>query len=202
MEEPRKVLISGKRGKLQDRVSGALGRRSGFQAEPLSPGHQLLERARSGDYAAAIFVLDGEQDLESVRWLVESNPSLPLIAVLSAASEKLRTDLRAEGAAEVITTRGQSEAAVRRLLRQRLAAAMHLPRRGQGPGARIEDDVHSIRSSLAAIQGHAEFALTRTRGTGAGRQPLEEIMREVREIERLLRRIDRKLEPSGGIPAK
>jgi signal transduction histidine kinase len=193
-----RILISGKAGKLQDAVIGSLGGRSGFVAELVSPGPQLLELAQSGSCAGAIFVLGSEQDLESIRWLIESNSSLPVIAVLTEGSAKFRKELQAEGVSEVIVTRGLSAAELRRLLQQRLAAAALIPQ----AAAAITTDLHSIRSSLTAIQGQAELALAEARRSSPRRKPLEEIVREVTQVEGLLRRIERKVKPRGPLPPK
>lgn len=202
MARTAKILISGKKGKLQDTVIGALGRRSGFLAEAIPLGARLLETVRSGSCAGVIFVLGSEHDLESVRWLNESNPSLPLIAVLAGGNAKLREELCAEGVSEVIAVNRLPVPEFRRLLRQRLAAMASRPRTTRSGDPAIANDLHSIRSALTAIQGHAEFALAKVRGSSPRREPLEEIVREVNEVEGLLRRIERKLEPRSPLPPK
>ena len=198
MARHAKILISGKAGKLQDAVIGALGGRSGFVAEPVPPGPRLLELARAGSCAGAIFVLGSEHDLESIRWLIESNSSLPLIAILTGGSEKFRKELQAEGVSEVIAAKGLSAPELRRRLQARLAAAASVP----ATDAAITNDLHSIRSALTAIQGQAELALAEVRGSSPRRKPLEEIVREVAEVEGLLRRIERKIKPRSPLPPK
>ena len=198
MAKHAKILISGKAGKLQDAVIGALGGRSGFGAEPVPPGPRLLELARSGSCAGVIFVLGSEHDLESIRWLLESNSSLPLIAVLTGGSAKFREELQAEGVSEVIAAKGLSALELRRRLQQRLAAAAFVP----ATDAAITTDLHSIRSALRAIQGQAELALAAAPRSSPRREPMQEIVREVAEVEGLLRRIERKIKPRGPLPPK
>ncbi len=198
MAAPAKVLISGKKGKLQDAVAAALAGRGGFLLEVFPPGPRLLELARSGSYAAVIFVLGSEQDVEPVRWVIESNPSLPLLAVLPGGNAKVRKDLRAEGVSEVISTGELPPAELRRLLRQRLTTLLS---NSQASGdVAITTDLHSIRSALTAIQGQAELVLAKLRGSPTRREPLQEIVREVTEVESLLRRIERKVKPRGPLP--
>ena len=193
MAGPAKILISGKKGKLQDAIIGALGKRRGFLAEPLPPGPGLLELARSGACTGVIFVLESEHDLEAIRWLIESNPALPLIAVLAGGSAKLRKELQAEGVSDVIAAEGFSAAELRRRVRQLLAAAARIPKTTRDADAAITTDLHSIRSALTVIQGQAELALAKARGPSPRREPLREIVREVTEVEGLLRRIERKV---------
>jgi len=200
MAGPVKLLISGTKGKLLSRVTAALAGRSGFVAESVPPGPLLLEMAGSGSYAGVIFVLAAEPEFEPVRWVIESNPSLPFVAVLPSATVKLRKELEAEGVAEVISAGTLSPAELRRTLRERLAA-LASSQRGDA-GSAITTDLHSIRSALTAIQGQAELALTRLRGSASRREPLREIVREVTEVETLLRRIERKVRPRPPLPAR
>jgi hypothetical protein len=136
--------------------------------------------ARSGSYSAVIFVLGGEQDLEPVRWVIESNPSLPLIAVLPSVTAGLRKDLQMEGVSEIIAAGGLSLTELRRLLRQRVAA-LASDVQSSGSESAITTDLHSIRSALTAIQGQAELALTKLRGPTARREPLQELCAKSRK---------------------
>ena len=68
------------------------------------------------------------------------------------------------------------------------------------PGRRISSDLHTIRSTLTAIQGYAELASKKPAVSSSSRKPQEEIVRGVREIERLLRRIERGLKIRGITP--
>ena len=202
-----KVLLSGKKGKLYDAVLRAVpgrrgepGKERSFRAEAVPPGPRLLEMAQSGSYAALIFVLESEPDSEPIRWLMQSNPALPLIAVLPEGNARLRKELQREGVSQIIEVGNLSEPAMRRIIRERLAALPSKPPALPGTGAAITTDLHSIRSSLTAIQGLAELALAKVRGPGSRRKPLEAIVQEVTEVEGLLRRIERKVKPRGPSP--
>lgn len=198
-----KILFSGKKGRLYDTVLRAAGagrreavkREHPFRVETVSPGPRLLEMAQSGSYGGVIFVVESEPDSEPVRWLLQSSPALPVLVVLPGGNARLRKELHREGVSQIIEAGNLSEAALRRILHERLAA---LPLKSQElsePGLTITTDLHGIRSALTAIQGLAEFALTKVRGPGSPRKPLEGIVREVTEVEGLLRRIERKVKP-------
>jgi hypothetical protein len=205
-----KILFSGKKGKLYDTVlrATASGRREGvtrghpFRVEVVPPGPRLLEMARSGSYAALIFVIENEPDSEPVRWLLQDNPALPLFTVLPGGNARLRKELQREGVSQVIEAGNLSEAALRRILRERLAALPSKPQDIPEPGLTITTDLHGIRSALTAIQGLAELALRKVRGPNAPRKPLENIVKEVTEVEGLLRRIERKVKPPRPAPPK
>lgn len=197
-----KILISGKKGKFYDAVLRAVPGRRGkpgqerpFRAEAVPPGPKLLEMAQSGSYAALIFVLESEPDSEPVRWLIQSNPDLPLIAVLPEGNAKLRKELQREGVSQIIEVGNLSEPAIRRIIRERLAALPSKPPALPDVGAAITTDLHSIRSALTVIQGLAELALTKAQGPGSHQKSLEGIVKEVTEVEGLLRRIERKVKP-------
>ena len=197
-----KILISGKKGKFYDAVLRAVPGRRGkpgqerpFRAEAVPPGPRLLELAKSGSYAALVFVLESEPDSEPVRWLMESNPVLPLIAVLPEGNARLRKELQREGVSQVIEVGNRSESAIRRIIREQLAALPSKPQVLPDVGAAITTDLHSIRSALTVIQGLAELALTKVRGPDSRRKPLEAIVQEVMKVEGLLRRIERKVKP-------
>ena len=193
-----RILISGKAGKLQDAIVGALGGQGGFAPEAVPPGPRLLELAQSGSCAGAIFVLGGERDLESIRWLIESNSSLPLIAVLANGSAQLRRELQAEGVSEAFVARGLSGSELRRRLQQSLRAADSAP----NEDAAITTHLHGIRSSLTAIQGQAELAFAGARRSSSRWEPLQEIVREVAVVEGLLRRIERTITARRARPPK
>ena len=205
-----KILFSGKKGKLYDAVLRAIAarRRGGatqghrFQAEAVPPGTRLLEMARSGSYAAAIFVLENEPDSEPVRWLLQSAPALPLIAVLPGGNARLRKELQREDVSQVIEAGGLSESALRRIIHERLAALPSKPQDLPETALAITTDLHGIRSALTAIQGLAELAMRKARGPSSPRKPLESIVQEVTEVEGLLRRIERKMTPPRPSPPK
>ncbi|MGH9785352.1 MAG: hypothetical protein ACRD88_14325 [Terriglobia bacterium] len=205
-----KILFSGKQGKLYDAVlrtiaahrRGKTAQGQRFQAEAVPPGPPLLEMARSGSYAAVIFVLENEPDSEPVRWLLQSAPALPLITVLPGGNTRLRKELQREGVSQVIEAGELSESALRRIIHERLAALPSKPPDVPETASAITTDLHGIRSSLTAIQGMAELALKKIRGPGSSRKPLESIVQEVTEVEGLLRRIERKVKPHRPSPPK
>jgi len=202
-----KILFSGKKGKLYDTVLRATAaRRVGgakrFQAEAVPPGPKLLEMALSGSYAALIFVVENEPDSEPIRWLLQSNPALPLIAVLPGGDARLRKELQREGVSQVIEAGNLSESVLRRILHERLAALPSKPQALPETALTITTDLHGIRSALTAIQGLAEFALSKVHGPSSPRKPLEGIVQEVTEVEGLLRRIERKVKPPRPSPPK
>ena len=205
-----KVLISGKKGKLYDGVLRATAARRGegatrehrLQAEAVPPGPRLLEMARSGSHAALIFVVENEPDSEPVRWLLQSNPALPVIAVLPGGNARLRKELQREGVTQVIEAGNLPESALRRILRERLVALHSKPQDFLETASAITTDLHGIRSALTAIQGLAELALTKAAGPSSPRKPLEGIVQEVTEVEGLLRRIERKVKPPRPSPPK
>ena len=190
-----KVLISGRKGKLYDTVVRAFSPRRGFRPEVVPAGPRLLERAQSGSHAALMLVLGGERDLEPVRWLMQSNPALLVVAVLPQGSTKLRKELRGEGVSQIIEVGDAPEPELRQLLRERLQALLLKPRALLQSELPITTDLHTIRSTLTAIQGHAELALQTASAPHPQRKPLEEIVRGVTEVEGLLRRVERKLRP-------
>ena len=197
-----KVLISGRKGKLYDTVVRAFSPRHGFQAEEVSAGPRLLEMGQSKSHAGLLLVLGGERDLEPVRWLMQSNPALLVIAVLSSGSPKLRKELRGEGVSRIIEVGAVPAPELRRLLREHVKALLAKPRTVLQTEIPITTDLHTIRSTLTAIQGHAELALQTTRAPHPQRVPLEEIVRGVTEVEGLLRRVERKLRPRWSAPPK
>ena len=197
-----KILISGRKGKLYDTVVRAFSPRHSFRAEVVPAGPRLLDMARSGSHAALMMVLGGERDVEAVRWLMQSNPALLVVAVIPGGSNKLRKELHGEGVSQIIEAGNVPAQELRRLLRERLRELLSKPRALLQSELPITTDLHTIRSTLTAIQGHAELALQTTRAPHPQRKPLEEIVRGVTEVEGLLRRVERKLRPRWSSPPK
>lgn len=197
-----KILISGRKGKLYDTVVRAFSPRHGFRAEVVPAGPRLLDVARSRSHAALVMVLGGERDVEAVRWLMQSNPALLVVAVLPGGSPNLRKELRGEGVSQIIEVGDVLGQEQRQLLRERLKELLSKPRALLQSEVPITTDLHTIRSTLTAIQGHAELALQTARAPDPQRKPLEEIVRGVTEVEGLLRRVERKLRPRWSSPPK
>ena len=197
-----KILISGRKGKLYDTVVRAFSPRQGFRTELVPAGPRLLDMARSRSHAALVMVLGGERDVEAVRWLMQSNPALLVVVVLPGGNPKLRKELRGEGVLQIIEVGDALPQEQRQLLRERLKELLSKPQPLLQSELPITTDLHTIRSTLTAIQGHAELALQTARSPSAHQKPLEEIVRGVTEVEGLLRRVERKLRPRWSSPPK
>ena len=133
---------------------------------------------------------------------MQSNPALLVVAVIPGGSPKLQKELRGEGVSQIIEVGDAPAQELRRLLRERLKELLAKPRALLQSELPITTDLHTIRSTLTAIQGHAELALEKVPPTKPHRKPLEEIVRGVREVEGLLRRVERKLRPRWSSPPK
>ena len=197
-----KILISGRTGKLYSAAVDAFPARLGYWTDVVPPGPQLLEMAQFGSYAAVLYVLGSERDLEPVRWLLQNKPAPRLVAVIPGGKPKLRKELQAEGVSQVIEVGNVSASAVRRRVREHVEAMLVKSPAPSDGEIQITTDLHSIRSVLTAIQGQAEIVLAKVRGPSPRRVPLEEIVREVTEVEGLLRRIERKVKPRGPLLPK
>jgi len=196
-----KLLISGRKGKLYNAAAEAFSAREGYSTDMVPAGPQLLEMARFGSYAAVLYVLGNERDLEPVRWLLQDNPALRLVAVIQGGNPKLRKELQAEGVSQVIEVGDVSAAAIRRRVHEQVEAFLGKPTETLTDDIHITTDLHGIRSALTAIQAFAEQALTKVRGPDSKKR-LQGIVREVTEVEGRLRRIERKVNPRGPLPPK
>ena len=192
-----KILVSGKKGKLYNAVVRAVASRRGTALEAIPPGASLFEKAQSGSYAAVVFVLETEPDWEPVRWLLQRNPALPLVAVLPKASPKLRKELQGEGVAEIIEAGDLPAGEVRRQLHGTLERLQTKPHALSDSDLPITTDLHTVRSALTAIQGNAELVLEKVPSPNPRRKALEAIVQGVAEVETILRRIERRLKARG-----
>jgi signal transduction histidine kinase len=188
-----KVLLGGKRGPLLETIASALPRRAAFEVKVAPTGSRLLDLAQTPSFEALVFVLSNEEEIEPVRWILQRNRALLLLAVLPRADLKLKALLLEEGVEEVIDLEGLSGAQLGRKLRETLERIRSQPRgsRGRKPGILI--DLHTIRSALTAIQGNAEMALQSAPAAQRSDKQLQEIVRGVAEIEKILRRVERGL---------
>ena len=194
-----KVLISGRKGKLQNAVVKALSGQGGIEVRPFRMGLPLLEVVRSDSFDALILALEEDADLELVRWVLRENPTAPLLAVVPRGNSKLCEELADEGVSEILEGHDPPGEFQKRL-RASLEKLRASPAASDRPGRRISSDLHTIRSTLTAIQGYAELASKKPAVSSSSRKPQEEIVRGVREIERLLRRIERGLKIRGITP--
>ena len=192
-----KILVSGKKGKLYNAVVRAVASRRGTALEAIPPGASLFEKAQSGSYAAVVFVLETEPDWEPVRWLLQRNPALPLVAVLPKASPKQRKELQGEGVAEIMEVGDLSAGEVRRKLHGTLERLQTKPHALSDSDLSITTDLHTVRSALTAVQGYAELVLEKVPSPNPRRKPLEAIVQGVAEVETTLRRIERRLKTRG-----
>ena len=197
-----KLLISGRKGKLYDAAVEAFPARDGHLTDVVPAGPKLLEMAQFGSYAAVLYVLGSERDLEPVRWLLQNSPTPRIVAVIPGGNPKLRKELRAEGVSQVIEVGKVSAAAGCRRVREHVEALLAKAAAIPESEIQITTDLHGIRSSLTAIQGLAEQALKGVRKTGSTGKPLQGIVKEVTEVEGLLRRIERKVKPPGPLLPK
>ena len=185
-----KILVTGRKGKLAAAVAGALRSGSGTEVVAVPVGSQLLEMARA--VKSLVFALGTEEELEPLRWVLQQNRSLAVVAVLWRRDANLEMQLREEGVAEWICAQGLTAAQ----LRQELAKALAKTRAGRAgqprAGRQAAAEFHAIRSHLTAILGNAELALKNARSLGQKHQ-LQEIARGVAAIERTLRRLERAL---------
>ena len=185
-----KILVTGRKGKLAAAVAGALRSGSGTEVVAVPVGSQLLEMARA--VKSLVFALGTEAELEPLRWVLQQNRSLAVVAVLWRRDANLEMQLREEGVAEWICAQGLTAAQ----LRQELAKALAKTRAGRAgqprAGRQAAAEFHAIRSHLTAILGNAELALKNARSLGQKHQ-LQEIARGVAAIERTLRRLERAL---------
>ena len=155
-------------------------------------GSQLLEMARARAVKSLVFALRTEEELEPLRWVLQQNRSLAVVAVLWRRDANLEMQLREEGVAEWICAQGLTAAQLRQELAKALAKA-RAGRAGRPPaGRQAAAEFHAIRSHLTAILGNAELALKSARALGQKHQ-LQEIVRGVAAIERTLRRLERAL---------
>ena len=192
-----KILVSGKKGKLYNAVVRAVASRRGTALEAIPPGASLFEKAQSGSYAAVVFVLETEPDWEPVRWLLQRNPALPLVAVLPKASPKQRKELLGEGVSEIIEAGDLPAGEVRRQLHGTLERLQTKPRALLDSDLSITTDLHSVRSALTAILGNAELVLEKVPASHPRRKALEAIVQGVAEVETTLRRVERRLKTRG-----
>ncbi|MBI4463738.1 MAG: hypothetical protein HY647_03440 [Acidobacteria bacterium] len=194
-----KVLLSGKKGRLHESVAKALVGAQGLQVKALPVGSQLLEAVQSASAGALVFTLTSEQEVEPLRWVMQQNRSLPLVAVLPRPHSRLQELLREEGVEQMVTVQGLTATQIRSKLRESLRAPSAGTLKGRRPSPQYASDLHRVRSSLTAILGNAELALKSIPPTKPQRKQLEEILRGVEEIERTLRRLERSLGIASGV---
>ncbi|MBI4444024.1 MAG: hypothetical protein HY649_11715 [Acidobacteria bacterium] len=198
-----KVLLSGKKGQLYDTMAKALAGLRGMRVEALPPGSQLLEAVQAPAAKALVFTLSSESEMEPLRWVIRQNHNLPLVAVLPRSHPRLRELLREEGVLQIVEMPGLTASQLQRKLRESLKAlsAESLPTRPLAHASQVARDLHAARSALTAILGNAELALPKCRPSSPQQKQLQDIIRGVDEIERILRRLERALGISQKTPS-
>lgn len=192
------ILLSGKKGKLYESVAKALSGAQGLRLEAVPAGSQLLEATQGSLAEALVFTLSSEKEIEPLRWVMQRNPSLPLVAVLPRPHPRLLELLREESVGQIVSVRGLTAAQLRRKLRESLKALWVGTASEGHPNAQCAHDLHQVRSALTAIQGNAELALQHCLPSRPWKKQLEEILRGVEEIEKILRRLERALGSAPG----
>jgi signal transduction histidine kinase len=191
-----KIIITGKKDKLWKAAGAAFSGVHGVRAMILPVGSQVIEAVRDPAVDAVVFTLSSPEEAELLRWIMQINPSLPLIALVPPNNPALRKLAWEEGATHVSEI--SSDVAAIRKLAPKLRK---LAQTGGVSDARrqISEGLHAIRSALTVILGNAEMALKRTAQPASRRKRIQEIPEGVVEIEKILRRLHRlvKTEPLG-----
>jgi hypothetical protein len=197
-----KVLITGKRDKLWKGVGAACSRQRGFQATVMPIGSPVIERVRGRTLDAVLYTISREEEIEPLRWILQINPALPVVALLPRKDEELRKLVLAEGVDQAVALSSLNPKAVQEKLVG--AGLLEMGSRVVSSSVRqqISEDLHAIRSTLTAILGTAEMALKRSQPMTHTRKHIKEIPREVMEIEKVLRRIHRTIKTNPATESK
>lgn len=189
-----KLLITGKRNKLWRAVGAAFSRQRGLRADVIPMGAPAIETVRRSSLDAVLYTISDEEEIDLLRWILQINPALPVIALLPAANPGMRKQLLDEGAARVVVISSYEPARIRKNIVGPVLEQLGLRSTTSEAGKQISNDLHSIRSVLTAILGSAELALKRSLPSAVARKQIKEIPRGVMEIENILRRLDRTLQ--------
>jgi len=201
-DKPLKLLITGKRNKLWRAVGAAFSRQRGVRANVIPIGTPVIETVRRSSLDAVLYTISGEEEIEPLRWILQINPALPVIALLPAADARLKQQLLDEGAARVVVISSYEPARIRKNIVGPVLKQLGLKGTSSEAGRQITNDLHSIRSVLTAILGSAELALKRSLPLALTRKQIKEIPRGVMEIENILRRLDRTMQTRPPAPKR
>lgn len=186
-----KLLITGKRDKFWKAVGVAFSKQPGVRATVMPIGSPVIAAVRSTPWDAVLYTLSNEEELEPLRWILQINPSLPLIPLLPAANARLQKQVLEEGTADVLVVPSLDPGEIR----QKIVGPRLRKLQSKGTSVdisrQISDDLHAIRSALTGILGTAEMAMQRSLPPARARKHIQEIPNGVMEIERILRRIHR-----------
>jgi CheY-like chemotaxis protein len=186
-----KLLITGKRDKFWKAVGTAFAKQAGIRATVLPIGSPVIATVRSTPLDVVLYTLSSEGEFELLRWILQINPSLPLIALLPAANAQLQKQILEEGAADVLVVPSLDAGEIRKNIVGPRLRTLQSKRTSSGVRRQISDDLHAIRSALTAILGTAEMAMKRSLPAARTRKHIQEIPNGVMEIEKILRRIHR-----------
>ena len=188
-----RLLITGKRDKFWKAVGAAYSKQPGLRATVMPIGSPVIATVRSTPLDAVLYTLSSEEEIELLRWILQINPSLPLIALMPAADAKLKKQILEEGAAEVLVVSSLEPSEIRKNILGPRLRDLGSKKVSSDVRRQISDDLHAIRSALTAILGTAEMALKRSQPVARTRKHIKEIPRGVMEIEKVLRRIHQKI---------
>jgi len=194
-----KLLITGKRDKFWKAVGAAYSKLPGVRATVMPIGSPVIATVRSTPLDAVLYTLSSEAEIELLRWILQINQSLPVIALVPAEDAKLRKQILDEGVEEVLVVPSFEPGEIRKSILGPRLRALGSKKVSSDVRRQISDDLHAIRSTLTAILGTAEMALKRSQPAARTRRHLKEIPRGVMEIEKILRRIHRTIKstPAG-----
>ncbi|MBI3934158.1 MAG: hypothetical protein HY316_05670 [Acidobacteria bacterium] len=193
MSSTVRLLITGKRDKLWKAVGAAFSRRPGVRALVMPVGSAIIETVRSAPLDAVLYTLSSKEEIELLRWIVQINPSIALIALVPAADAALRKQVLEEGVAQVVAVSSLDPVQIRKSIVGPQLRKLGLTDASSNVLRQISNDLHAIRSALTAILGSAEMALKHALPPAKTRKQIKEIPRGVMEIENILRRLDRRI---------
>ena len=193
-DKPLKLLITGKRNKLWRAVGAALSRQRGVRTHVIPIGIKVIETVRNSSLDAVLYTISDEEEIELLRWILQIDPALPVIALLPAADVRMTKQLLDEGAARVVVISSYEPARIRKNIVGPVLEQLGLRSTTSEKERQISNDLHSIRSALTAILGSVELALKFSLPLEQTKEQIKEIPRGVMEIENILRRLDRTLQ--------
>jgi hypothetical protein len=159
-------------------------------------GSAVIDRVRGRTLDAVLYTISREEEIEPLRWILQINPALPVIALLSRKDDELRKLVLDEGVDQAVALSSRDPKAIQEKLLRSGLLEMGSREVSSSVRRQISEDLHAIRSTLTAILGTAEMALKRSQPVTHARKHIKEIPREVMEIEKVLRRIHRTIKTS------
>jgi hypothetical protein len=191
MSEVIKLLITGKKDKLWKAVGAAYSGQAGVRVTVMPIGSAVIETVRGSSLDAVLYTISSDENLEPLRWVLQMNPSLTVIALLPREDGKLRKAVLEEGVEEALVVSSLEPRAIRASMLGSRLRELGSRRVSSNVRQQISEDLHAIRSTLTAILGTAEMALKRAQPVTHARKHIKDIPKEAMEIEKILRRIHR-----------